>query len=126
MKPTDNFQDSIELKNLTDALVSIDFTQDEANYQVDQLGQAIASSVTSEILKTDEKIKELSDNELALKDYLNNPSVAEKIQKTTRQVSEQLFNDYIQNITTDLPEDKKRVFYSIIKKQTKLVNQQKF
>ena len=116
MKPTDNFQDSMELKNLTDALVSIDFTQDEANYQVDQLGQAIASSVTSEILKTDEKIKELSDNELALKNYLNNPSVAEKIQKTTRQVYERLFNDYIQNITIDLPEDKKKVFYSIIKK----------
>lgn len=106
-----------ELENLTEALVSIGFSETEATDQVDQLGQVIATEVMSELMKADSKIKQLSNNEQALQEYLMSPEVADTLSRISLQVSDKLFDDYVQTVTNDLPENEKNNFYNILNKK---------
>ena len=107
---------SKKLENLTEALVSIGFAESAAKDQIDQLSQVIATEVMNELMNTDSKIKQLSNNEQALQEYLMSPEVADPLSRISLQVSNKLFDGYIQSVIADLPEDKKNIFFQALNK----------
>ena len=96
---------------MKEALLTIGFRSEEAEKQITELGELILMTVLARVVRDKNATNLTPDN---LEKFLTESYRPEELKLLVDEESGKVVGEYLQTITSDLPEDKKQAFYSQI------------